>query len=69
MSFIMKLGLVLAVLSSPAAVAQEGYLGHDHNKWHHGFYRTLERPDTKAPCCNLTIAALTPGDRSMATTR
>ena len=54
MSFSMKLGLLLAVLSSPAAVAQEGYLGHDHNKWHQGFYRTLERPDAKTPCCNLT---------------
>jgi hypothetical protein len=54
MSFSMKLGLVLAVLSSPTAVAQEGYLGHDHDKWHQGFYRTLERPDAKTPCCNLT---------------
>jgi len=61
MSFSMKLGLVLAVLSSPAAVAQEGYLGHDHNKWHQGFYRTLERPDTKTPCCNLTDCRPTSG--------
>src|SRR6516162_5343818 len=61
MSFSMKLGLVLAVLSSPAAVAQEGYLGHDHNKWHQCFYRTLERPDTKTPCCNLTDCRPTSG--------
>jgi hypothetical protein len=35
----------------------EGYFGHDHDKWHRGFYQTLERPDTKSPCCNLTIVA------------
>src|SRR5262249_57982022 len=54
MTFVTKLGVVLAVLGFDAAVAQEGYLGHDHDKWHHGFYKTLERPDTKSPCCNLT---------------
>src|SRR5215471_18188638 len=44
-----------------AAVAQEGYFGHDHDKWHHGFYQTLERPDTKSPCCNLTDCRPTSG--------
>src|SRR5215471_12213888 len=30
-------------------------------KWHHGFYQTLERPDTKSPCCNLTDCRPTSG--------
>src|SRR5262249_29768381 len=61
MTFVTKLGGVLAVLGFDAAVAQEGYLGHDHDKWHHGFYKTLERPDTKSPCCNLTDCRPTSG--------
>jgi hypothetical protein len=61
MTFVTKLGVVLAVLGFDSAVAQEGYLGHDHDKWHHGFYRTLERPDTKMPCCNLTDCRPTSG--------
>ena len=61
MGFVMKLGFVLAVLWFDAAVAQEGYLGHDHDKWHRGFYQTLERPDTKSPCCNLTDCRPTSG--------
>jgi hypothetical protein len=52
---------VLAVFWFDAAVAQEGYFGHDHDKWHHGFYQTLERPDTKSPCCNLTDCRPTSG--------
>jgi hypothetical protein len=52
---------VLAVLWFDAAVAQEGYRGHDHDKWHRGFYQTLERPDTKGPCCNLTDCRPTSG--------
>src|SRR5262249_32714354 len=36
-------------------------LGHDHGKWHRGFYQTLERPDTKSPCCNLTDCRPTSG--------
>ena len=69
MSFVMRLGVVLAAFWCDAAVAQEGYFGHDHDKWHRGFYQTLERPDTKSPCCNLTIVAPPQGDRSMTTTR
>jgi len=69
MSFVMSLGVVLAAFWCDAAVAQEGYFGHDHDKWHRGFYQTLERPDTKSPCCNLTIVAPPQGDRSMTTTR
>jgi hypothetical protein len=61
MSFVMKLGAVLAVLWFDAAVAQEGYRGHDHDKWHRGLYQTLERPDTKSPCCNLTDCRPTSG--------
>src|SRR5262249_29136964 len=53
-NFVMTLGVVLAGFWFDAAMAQEGYFGHDHDKWHHGFYQTLERPDTKSPCCNLT---------------
>jgi hypothetical protein len=61
MKFVMILGGVLAVFWFDAAVAQEGYLGHDHDKWHHGFYKTLERPDAKSPCCNLTDCRPTSG--------
>ena len=61
MTFVTKLGVVFAVLGFDVAVAQEGYLGHDHDKWHNGFYRTLERPDTKTPCCNLTDCRPTSG--------
>jgi hypothetical protein len=49
MTFVTKLGVVLAVLGFDAAVAQEGYLGHDHDKWHHGFYKTLETPRHQKP--------------------
>jgi len=52
---------VLVVFWFNAAVAQEGYLGQDHDKWHHSFYQTLERPDTKSPCCNLTDCRPTSG--------
>jgi hypothetical protein len=61
MNCVMTLGAVLAVFWFDAAVAQEGYFGHDHDKWHHGFYQTLERPDTKSPCCNLTDCRPTSG--------
>ena len=69
MGFVMKLGFVLAVLWFDGAVAQEGYLGHDHDKWHRGFYQTLKPPDTKSPCAILPIVVPPQGDRSMATTR
>jgi len=45
MNFVMTLGVVLAGFWFDAAMAQEGYFGHDHDKWHHGFYQTLERPE------------------------
>ena len=43
------------------AVAQEGYFGQGHENWHQGFYRNLERPDTKASCCNRTDCRPTSG--------
>src|SRR5262249_19522193 len=61
MNLVMTLGVVLAGFWFDAAVAQEGYFGHDHDRWHHGFYQTLERPDTKSPCCNLTDCRPTSG--------
>jgi len=61
MNFVMTLGVVLAGFWFDAAAAQEGYFGHDHDKWHHGFYQTLERPDTKSPCRNLTDCRPTSG--------
>ena len=59
--FIVKLGLVLVLFQVPAAVAQEGYLGRGHDKWHHSFYQTLIRPDTKTSCCNFTDCRPTSG--------
>src|SRR5262249_32694249 len=61
MGFAVILAVAFAVFWLDAAVAQEGYFGHDHEKWHHGFYQTLERPDTKSPCCNLTDCRPTSG--------
>jgi hypothetical protein len=45
MGFAVRLVVAFALFWLDAAVAQEGYFGHDHEKWHHGFYQTLERPD------------------------
>jgi len=61
MRAVVRPGIVLVVFWFNAAVAQEGYLGQDHDKWHHSFYQTLERPDTKSPCCNLTDCRPTSG--------
>ena len=41
MGFAVRLAVAFAVFWLDAAVAQEGYFGHDHAKWHHGFYQTL----------------------------
>jgi hypothetical protein len=60
MSFGLKLGAVLVVFWFDAAVAQESFFGHDHEKWHRGF-KALERPDTKGSCCNLTDCRPTAG--------
>src|SRR5438094_5971468 len=61
MSFIAKLGIVLAVFWSATALAQDGRLGHQHDRWHQSFYQTLVRPDTKTSCCNLTDCRPTSG--------
>ena len=34
------------------AVAQEGYYGAGHDKWHQGFYSKLNRNDGQGSCCN-----------------
>ena len=34
MRFVVRSSIVLVVLWFNAAAAQEGYLGHDHDKWH-----------------------------------
>ena len=54
MRFVVRSSIVLVVFWFNAAAAQEGYLGHDHDKWHRSFYQMLLRPDTNTPCCNLT---------------
>ena len=51
--------LMLAFLK--AAWAQDGHIGHGHDKWHQSFYDTLQRPDTKGSCCNLTDCRPTQG--------
>ena len=35
------------------AVAQEGYYGVGHDRWHMEFYSKLNRNDGKGSCCNL----------------
>jgi hypothetical protein len=44
--------LVGVLLLSTGALAQEGYIGTGHDKWHHDFYQHLVRPGTKVSCCN-----------------
>ena len=39
--------VLAAVLLSTRALAQEGYIGHDHHKWHQDFYQHLVRPDNE----------------------
>ena len=34
-------------------VAQEGYYGVDHERWHRDFYSKLNRNDGRGSCCNL----------------
>ena len=61
MSFTAKLSVLFALILNQAAAAQEGYLGHGHDTWHRSFYQSLQRPDTKDPCCNLTDCRPTSG--------
>jgi hypothetical protein len=49
--------IVLALMPTPFighAAAQEGHIGAGHDQWHRSFYNTLQRPDGKGSCCNLT---------------
>ena len=52
--------LTFPTLTVPAR-AQDGMLGHGHEKWHQSFYMTLQRPDGKGSCCNLTDCRPTSG--------
>ena len=61
MHLVAKLSLLLALFWSVEAGAQDGYFSRGHEMWHHGFYQTLIRPDTKTPCCNLTDCRPTSG--------
>jgi hypothetical protein len=61
MSFLVRRGIVVLLLGLCSAEAQEGYFGRGHEKWHDGFYKSLERPDTKSPCCSLTDCRPTSG--------
>ena len=44
MRFVVRSSIVLVVFCFNAAAAQEGYFGHDHDKWHRSFYQMLLRP-------------------------
>jgi hypothetical protein len=46
------IGGALLVLCA-GAVAQEGYFGSSHDRWHQGFYSKLKRNDGRGSCCNL----------------
>jgi hypothetical protein len=44
---------VVSVFLCVRAVAQEGYYGVGHDRWHTEFYSNLNRNDGKGSCCNL----------------
>src|SRR5262249_8304343 len=44
---------VVSVFLCLGAVAQEGYYGVGHDRWHMKFYMTLKRNDSGGSCCNL----------------
>ena len=44
---------VLSVFLCVRAVAQEGYYGVGHDRWHREFYSKLNRNDGKGTCCDL----------------
>src|SRR6516165_5885458 len=50
--FITLIGGAASLFFCANAVAQEGYYGADHNKWHQNFYSQLRRNDGGS-CCNL----------------
>ena len=45
--------VVSVFLCVRVAVAQEGYYGVGHDRWHMEFYSKLNRNDGKGTCCNL----------------
>jgi hypothetical protein len=53
--------VLVALLLSTGASAQEGYIGQGHNQWHQEFYQHLVSPDTKMSCCNLSDCRPTSG--------
>jgi hypothetical protein len=61
MGFAVRLAVAFAVFRLDAAVAQEGYFGHDHKR--------SNAPTPKARAAILPIVVPPQGDRSMATTR
>jgi hypothetical protein len=44
---------VVSVFLCVRALAQEGYYGVGHDRWHRDFYSKLNRNDGKGTCCNL----------------
>jgi hypothetical protein len=51
--FITLLGGAVSVFLYVHAMAQEGYYGVGHDRWHMDFYLKLDRNDGKGSCCNL----------------
>jgi hypothetical protein len=45
--------IALLMIACAPAWAQEGHLGHSHDKWHADFYSKLIRKDTNTSCCSL----------------
>jgi len=66
----MRAGFIvpLFALTFPAH-AQEGHLGYGHDKWHQGFYKTLQRLTAKARVATSPTAVQLRGGPSMDTTR
>jgi hypothetical protein len=44
---------VMSVFLCVRAVAQEGYYGIGHDRWHREFYSKLNRNDGRGTCCDL----------------
>ena len=44
---------MVSVLLCVRAVAQEGYYGVGHDRWHREFYSKLNRNDGRGTCCDL----------------
>lgn len=48
----MKVLILLVLLSFPA-LADDGYYGQGHGTFHNKFYENLRSPKTKVSCCNI----------------